>query len=68
MPTSSPNTAGVYAAAVVLIVASTAACGLRFVARKVKSVPLLADDWLVLCATVSFCNTIEGRNWGLNGV
>ncbi|KAF3026511.1 hypothetical protein E8E14_013559 [Neopestalotiopsis sp. 37M] len=57
MPTSSPNTAGVYAAAVVLIVASTAACGLRFVARKVKSVPLLADDWLVLCATL--------LTWGL---
>ncbi|KAI0157122.1 hypothetical protein GGR52DRAFT_190861 [Hypoxylon sp. FL1284] len=48
--TSSPNQSGVYAVAIILILASAAAIALRYKARRIRAAPWKADDWLVSSA------------------
>ena len=45
---------GLIAAGIVLYCLSTIAVTLRFLSRLRKGVPLLADDWLIAVALVSF--------------
>ncbi|KAF4626048.1 hypothetical protein G7Y89_g12115 [Cudoniella acicularis] len=48
----SPNQAGVYTAAAILICGSTLAVGLRFRARKIKQASLMSDDYLAAFSTL----------------
>lgn len=53
MPTSSPEQAGCYAVAAVLLVFSTAAVGSRLFVRRMKRVPIGIDDISISLSLVS---------------
>lgn len=53
MPTSSPDQAGCYAVAAILLVFSTAAVGGRLVVRRMKKTPIGIDDISISLSLVS---------------
>ena len=55
----SPDESGVYAAAVVLMVAATIAVAFRFQVRRMKQAPLGGDDLLVTVSMVRLLETLE---------
>ena len=55
----SPDESGVYAVAVVLMVAATIAVAFRFKVRRMKQAPLGCDDLLVTVSMVRVLLTLE---------
>lgn len=55
------NPKGIIAMSIILELLATGAVALRFVARRIKSATLLADDWLCAAALVG-CEAIRRKS------